>query len=224
MWEPFTEGARRAIVLGHEEAAALGHAFIGSEHILLGVARQGGSVSARALEKRKVSVDGLREQITALKPAGDAIEPPDMSFTPHAKRSIEVAFEVARSFRHNFVGEDHLFLALIDLKEATAAGILGSLVPDVPALREEISGLLGQVSRRGIGLLAQAPTPPRFEFRFLSVAAAQLGAADAPDAAALHAHGKEGFQIAAVTALADDYVLITMQRNIAGSDPQFQPM
>ena len=97
MWEPFTERARKAIVLAQEEAQRLGNNYIGTEHLLLGIISEGESVAAKVLENLGISLQKVRSEVEAIVGKGGKPTGQEMVFTPRAKRVIELAFEEARN-------------------------------------------------------------------------------------------------------------------------------
>src|ERR1700739_4275162 len=124
MWEPFTERARRSIVLAQEEAQRLGNNYIGTEHILLGIISEGESPAAKVLETLGVNLAKARQEVEAIIARGAEIVQQEMIFTPPAKRAIELAFEEARQLNHNYVGTEHLLLGLIRQGDGVAKRVL----------------------------------------------------------------------------------------------------
>src|SRR5450432_824060 len=127
MWEPFTERARRSIVLAQEEAQRLGNNYIGTEHILLGIISEGESLAAKVLETLGVNLAKVRAEVEAIVGRGGQTVQQEMVFTPRAKRVIELAFEEARQLNHNYIGTEHLLLGLIREGEGVAARVLTNL-------------------------------------------------------------------------------------------------
>lgn len=152
MWEPFTERARKAIVLAQEEASRLGNNYIGTEHLLLGIISEGESVAAKVLENLGVSLQKVRSEVEAIVGKGSKPTNQEMVFTPRAKRVIELAFEEARSLAHNYIGTEHLLLGLVKEGEGVAARVLSNLGVDPSKIRAEITKLLG---------VETSPAPPR---------------------------------------------------------------
>jgi ATP-dependent Clp protease ATP-binding subunit ClpC len=150
MWEPFTERARRAIVLAQEEAQRLGNNYIGTEHMLLGIISEGESVAAKVLENLGVSVQKVRSEVESIVGKGGQVTQQEMVFTPRAKRVIELAFEEARNLAHNYIGTEHLLLGLVREGEGVAARVLSNLGVDPTKIRAEITKLLG---------IESSPTP-----------------------------------------------------------------
>ena len=135
MWEPFTERARRSIVLAQEEAQRLGNNYIGTEHILLGIISEGESLAAKVLESLGVNLAKVRQEVEAIVGRGGQTVQQEMVFTPRAKRVIELAFEEARQLNHNYIGTEHLLLGLIREGEGVAARVLTNLGVD-PASKD----------------------------------------------------------------------------------------
>lgn len=143
MWEPFTERARRSIVLAQEEAQRLGNNYIGTEHLLLGIISEGESVAAKVLENLGVNLQKVRGEVEAIVGKGSQTTQQEMVFTPRAKRVIELAFEEARALAHNYIGTEHLLLGLVREGEGVAARVLSNLGIDPAKIRSEITKLLG---------------------------------------------------------------------------------
>ncbi len=143
MWEPFTERARRSIVLAQEEAQRLGNNYIGTEHLLLGIISEGESVAAKVLENLGVNLQKVRGEVEAIVGKGSQTTQHEMVFTPRAKRVIELAFEEARALAHNYIGTEHLLLGLVREGEGVAARVLSNLGVDPAKIRAEITKLLG---------------------------------------------------------------------------------
>lgn len=143
MWEPFTERARRAIILAQEEAQRLGNNYIGTEHLLLGIISEGESVAAKVLENLDISLEKVRGEVEAIVGRGSSSARGEMVFTPRAKRVIELAFEEARKLGHNYIGTEHLLLGLVKEQEGVAARVLHSLGVNPQKITEEITKILG---------------------------------------------------------------------------------
>ena len=152
MWEPFTERARKAIVLAQEEAQRLGNNYIGTEHLLLGIISEGESVAAKVLENLGIGLQKVRSEVEAIVGKGSKPTNQEMVFTPRAKRVIELAFEEARNLAHNYIGTEHLLLGLVKEGEGVAARVLSNLGVDPSKVRAEITKLLG---------VETSPTPPK---------------------------------------------------------------
>ena len=152
MWEPFTERARKAIVLAQEEAQRLGNNYIGTEHLLLGIISEGESVAAKVLENLGIGLQKVRSEVEAIVGKGSKPSNQEMVFTPRAKRVIELAFEEARNLAHNYIGTEHLLLGLVKEGEGVAARVLSNLGVDPSKIRAEITKLLG---------VETSPAPPK---------------------------------------------------------------
>ena len=139
MWEPFTERARRSIVLAQEEAQRLGNNYIGTEHLLLGIISEGESVAAKVLENLGINLQKVRGEVEAIVGKGNPISQQEMVFTPRAKRVKELASEEARALAHHHIGTEHLLLGLFREGEGVAARVLFDLGVDPAKLRSELS-------------------------------------------------------------------------------------
>ena len=121
MWQRFTERARRVILLGQEEAGKMNSADVGTEHLLLGLVREDDGVSAQILRAADVTLDKVRAKIEAPINNATSGEP---KLTPHAKRVLEFAADEARRLKHDYIGTEHLLLAILRKKDENAAAIL----------------------------------------------------------------------------------------------------
>ncbi|MCT4566518.1 MAG: ATP-dependent Clp protease ATP-binding subunit [Maledivibacter sp.] len=142
MFDKFTERAQRAIGLAQEEAKRLKHNYIGTEHILLGLLSEGGGVAAKALTNLGIQIDKLRQNIEAMVGVGKE-ESELQGITPRTKRVFELSFEEARKLGHNYVGTEHLLLALIREGEGVAAKAILSMGVDINKVYLEVLKLLG---------------------------------------------------------------------------------
>ncbi|MBU0694805.1 MAG: ATP-dependent Clp protease ATP-binding subunit [Candidatus Omnitrophica bacterium] len=144
MFNRFTERARKVLVLAKEEARRFNHDYIGSEHILLGLVREGEGVACAVLQNLGIDLERLRFEIEKLaSPGSTTLVSGDIPFTPRAKKALELAAEEARSFGHNYIGTEHILLGLAREGEGIASQVLFSLGIDLNKIREEISALLG---------------------------------------------------------------------------------
>src|SRR6516162_10569844 len=159
MWEPFTERARRSIVLAQEEAQRLGNNYIGTEHILLGIISEGESLAAKVLESLGVNLAKVRQEVEAIVGRGGQTVQQEMVFTPRAKRVIELAFEEARQLNHNYIGTEHLLLGLIREGEGVAARVLTNLGVDPAKVRVQTTSLLGAESQTPSKASGKSKTP-----------------------------------------------------------------
>ncbi len=144
MFNRFTERARKVIILAKEEARRFNHDYIGTEHILLGLIREGEGVAAAVLQKLDVSLENIRLEIEKLVQPGPTTQIiGDIPFTPRAKKALELAAEEARSLGHNYIGTEHLLLGLIREGEGIASQVLLNLGMDLNSVRNEVMSLLG---------------------------------------------------------------------------------
>ncbi len=143
MWQRFTERARRVILLGQEEAGKMSSGHVGTEHLLLGLVRENEGVAAQVLQKMGVSLGKVRQEIEAeVQPGADpgSAEP---KLTPKAKRVLELAADEARRMRHNYIGTEHLLLALLREKDGLAATVLRRLGLNLEKARAQVMEYLG---------------------------------------------------------------------------------
>ena len=144
MFNRFTERARKVIILAKEEARRFNHDYIGTEHILLGLIREGEGVAAAVLQKMGVSLENIRLEIEKLVQPGPTTQIiGDIPFTPRAKKALELAAEEARALGHNYIGTEHLLLGLIREGEGVASQVLLNLGLDLERVRNEVMELLG---------------------------------------------------------------------------------
>ena len=144
MFNRFTERARKVILLAKEEAKRFNHDYIGTEHILLGLVREGEGVAAAVLASFGLSSDKIRIEVEKLVQPGPAtVVSGDLPFTPKAKKVIELAMDEARALGHNYIGTEHLLLGLIREGEGVASQVLMNLGLELEKVREEVMNLLG---------------------------------------------------------------------------------
>jgi ATP-dependent Clp protease ATP-binding subunit ClpC len=142
MFERFTDRARRVIVLAQEEARMLNHNYIGTEHLLLGLVREGEGVAAKALEAMDISLNGVREQVQEIIGEGSHAPSGHIPFTPRAKKVLEFSLREALQLGHNYIGTEHILLGLIREGEGVAAQVLGKLGADLGGVRQQVIQLL----------------------------------------------------------------------------------
>ncbi len=161
MFNRFTERARKVIILAKEEARRFNHDYIGTEHILLGLIREGEGVAATVLQKLGLSLENIRLEIEKLVQPGPATQIiGDIPFTPRAKKALELAAEEARALGHNYIGTEHLLLGLIRENEWMASQVLLNLGLDLNSVRNEVMELLGSGSPGfGQGQQGKTKTP-----------------------------------------------------------------
>ncbi|MCM8786898.1 MAG: ATP-dependent Clp protease ATP-binding subunit [Candidatus Omnitrophica bacterium] len=146
MFNRFTERARKILVLAKEEARRFNHDYIGTEHILLGLIREGEGVACAVLQNLGIDLERLRLEVEKLMSVGSsAAVLGDIPFTPRAKKALELAAEEARNLGHNYIGTEHILLGLIREGEGLAAQVLFSFGIDISKVRDEISALLGGI-------------------------------------------------------------------------------
>ncbi len=143
MFGRFTERAQQVLVLSQEEAKRLNHNFIGTEHLLLGLAREGSGIAARALQNMTVDLNRVRQEVERITPKGEKVIQQGISYTPRAKRVVELAIEESQNLGHNYVGTEHLMLGLVREGEGIAAQVLSNLGLDLKRARKEVIQLLG---------------------------------------------------------------------------------
>jgi len=168
MFGRFTEKAERAINYSQESAIALGHNYVGTEHLLLGLVREGTGVAARVLQSQGVTEDKVLKAIEELIGRGQELVQQPLGFTPRTKRVLELSFREARRLGHNFIGTEHLLLGIMKEGESVAVRILMDLGVDpqkllseiVKILKEEAPGATGE-PRNGAGY-GNTPTLNQF--------------------------------------------------------------
>src|SRR3989442_1752276 len=156
VFERFTERARQVVVLAQDEARALKHNYIGTEHILLGLLREEEGLAARVLESLDITVEEVRAQVARIVGQGDEVTTGQIPFTPRAKKVLELALREALSLGHNYIGTEHILLGLVRENEGVAARILLDFDADAEKIRNEIIRMLsGPGRRQGAGTGAQ---------------------------------------------------------------------
>ncbi|HET6944472.1 MAG TPA: ATP-dependent Clp protease ATP-binding subunit [Gaiellaceae bacterium] len=148
MFERFTERARQVVVLAQDEARALKHNYIGTEHILLGLLREEEGLAARVLESLDITVEEVRAQVARIVGQGDEVTSGQIPFTPRAKKVLELALREALSLGHNYIGTEHILLGLVRENEGVAARILLDFDADAEKIRNEIIRMLSGPGRR----------------------------------------------------------------------------
>ena len=142
MFERFTERARRVLVLAQEEARLLNHNYIGTEHILLGLIREGQGVASRALESLGISLEAVRPQVEQIIGRGQQAPSGHIPFTPRAKKVLELSLREAHQLGHNYIGTEHILLGLIREGSGVAAQVLVTLGADLNRTRQQVVQLL----------------------------------------------------------------------------------
>jgi ATP-dependent Clp protease ATP-binding subunit ClpC len=151
VFERFTERARQVVVLAQDEARALKHNYIGTEHILLGLLREEEGLAARVLESLDITVEEVRAQVARIVGQGDEVTTGQIPFTPRAKKVLELALREALSLGHNYIGTEHILLGLVRENEGVAARILLDFDADAEKIRNEIIRMLSGPGRRQAG-------------------------------------------------------------------------
>ena len=142
MFERFTDRARRVVVLAQEEAKQLNHNYIGTEHILLGLIREGDGIAAKALAELSISIDNVRDQVQEIIGQGQTAPTGHIPFTPRAKKVLELSLREALQLGHNYIGTEHILLGLIREGEGVAAQVLVKLGADLTRVRQTVIQLL----------------------------------------------------------------------------------
>lgn len=138
MFERFTDRARRVIVLAQEEARSLKHNYIGTEHLLLGLIREGEGVAAKALASKGVELDATRQQVEEMIGKGSAAPTGHIPFTPHARQVLELSLREALQLGHSYIGTEHVLLGLIREGEGVGTQVLVKMGVDVADLRTSV--------------------------------------------------------------------------------------
>jgi ATP-dependent Clp protease ATP-binding subunit ClpC len=141
MFERFTDRARRVVVLAQEESRLLGHNYIGTEHLLLGLLAEREGVAARALQSLDITLDAAREQVKEIIGPGAQEPRGHIPFTPRAKKILELSLREALKLGSEVIGTEHLLLGLVDEGAGVGAQILDRLGAPAPAVREAVLSL-----------------------------------------------------------------------------------
>jgi ATP-dependent Clp protease ATP-binding subunit ClpC len=163
MFERFTEKAIKVIMLAQEESRRLGHNFVGTEQILLGLIGEGTGVGPKALKALGVTLKDARVEVEKIIGRGSGFVAVEIPFTPRAKRVLELSLEEARQLGHNYIGTEHLLLGLIREGEGVASRVLENLGVDSSKLRGQIIRLLGENSEISTGNTATRSKTPTLE-------------------------------------------------------------
>ncbi|MBI2081668.1 MAG: ATP-dependent Clp protease ATP-binding subunit, partial [candidate division NC10 bacterium] len=176
MFERFTERARKVIILAREEAIRLGHTFVGTEHLLLGLIREGDGLAVAILKKLNVNMAAVKADVEKIVSVGSEVAPAgEIPFTPQAKKVLEYAISEARSLGHNYIGTEHLLLGLIREGEGTASLVLRDFGVTVASAKAQAQELLGEQATKAT---ASARTPALDEFGLDLTALARQGKLD----------------------------------------------
>ncbi len=180
-FEKFSERARRVLSLAQEEAQRFNHNYIGTEHILLGLARETEGVAARVLSNLGVELSKVRSAVEFIIGRGEKAVPGEIGLTPRAKKVIELAVDEARRLNHSYIGTEHLLIGLMREGEGVAAGVLESLGVTLEKARNETSRILSQTmsqQQQGASARAQTRTPVLDQLGIDLTAAARAGKLD----------------------------------------------
>ena len=165
MFERFTEKAIKVIMLAQEEARRLGHNFVGTEQILLGLIGEGTGVAAKVLKSMGVNLKDARIEVEKIIGRGSGFVAVEIPFTPRAKRVLELSLEEARQLGHNYIGTEHLLLGLIREGEGVAARVLENLGVDLTKVRTQVIRMLGETAEVTSGASpGRTKTPTLDEF------------------------------------------------------------
>jgi ATP-dependent Clp protease ATP-binding subunit ClpC len=165
MFERFTEKAIKVIMLAQEEARRLGHNFVGTEQILLGLIGEGTGVAAKVLKSMGVNLKDARIEVEKIIGRGSGFVAVEIPFTPRAKRVLELSLEEARQLGHNYIGTEHLLLGLIREGEGVAARVLENLGVDLSKVRTQVIRMLGETAEVSAGSSqGRTKTPTLDEF------------------------------------------------------------
>ena len=142
MFERFTDRARRVVVLAQEEARMLNHDYIGTEHLLLGLIREGDGYAARALESLGISLDAVRQQVEEIIGQGQQAPSGPVPFTPRAKKVLELSLRESVQLGHNSIGPEHILLGMLREGDGVAAQVLVALGADLNRVRQQVIQLV----------------------------------------------------------------------------------
>ena len=181
-FDKFTERARRVLTLAQEEAQRFNHNYIGTEHLLLGLVREGDGVAAKVLGNLGVELNKVRSAVEFIIGRGDRSTSGEIGLTPRAKKVIELAVDEARRLNHSYIGTEHLLLGLVREGEGIAAGVLESLGVNLERVRAETTRILAQTQPQGQQAATaggrQARTPTLDQLGVDLTAAARAGQLD----------------------------------------------
>jgi ATP-dependent Clp protease ATP-binding subunit ClpC len=159
MFERFSDEARRTVVLAQEEAKRLNHNYIGTEHILLGLLRDGENVAAKTLQALGITLEAVRQQVEEIIGRGNNDPSGHIPFTPRAKRVLELSLREAISFHNEYIGPEHILLGLLREGEGVAAQVLVRLGANLNRVRLQVVQLLVQEGEAIDVQIAESETP-----------------------------------------------------------------
>jgi ATP-dependent Clp protease ATP-binding subunit ClpC len=156
----FTEPARQVVVLAQDEARALHHNYIGTEHLLLGLLREERGVAARALASVDIALEPVRDKVRAIIGEGDDVAPGQIPFTPRAKKVLELGLRESQALNHEFIGTEHLLLGITREEGGVAMRILGELGAGAERIQRETIRMLGGMPPGAMTFGSGRPTFP----------------------------------------------------------------
>ncbi|HET9614400.1 MAG TPA: Clp protease N-terminal domain-containing protein, partial [Candidatus Limnocylindrales bacterium] len=160
-FDKFTDRARKVLTLAQDEAQRFNHNYIGTEHLLLGLVREGEGVAARVLENMNVELAKVRTAVEFIIGRGDRPVVGEVGLTPRAKRVIELAIDEARRLGHNYIGTEHLLLGLVREGEGVAARVLENMNVELPKVRTAVEFIIGRGDRPVVGEVGLTPRAKR---------------------------------------------------------------
>jgi ATP-dependent Clp protease ATP-binding subunit ClpC len=156
----FTEPARQVVVLAQDEARALRHNYIGTEHLLLGLLREERGLAARALASVDIALEPVRDKVRAIIGEGDDVAPGQIPFTPRAKKVLELGLRESQALNHEFIGTEHLLLGITREEGGVAMRILGELGAGAERIQRETIRMLGGMPPGAMTFGTGKPTFP----------------------------------------------------------------
>ena len=168
MFERFSERARQVVVLAQDEARALGHDYIGTEHLLLGLLREEEGIAARVLESLDITVEEVRAQVVRVVGPGDETPTGQIPFTPRAKKVLELSLREALALGHDYIGTEHVLLGLVRENQGVAARILVDFEADAETVRNDVIRALSGRGPRAVEF--QRVEPPTLRERHVPMA------------------------------------------------------
>jgi ATP-dependent Clp protease ATP-binding subunit ClpC len=160
VFERFSDPSRQVVVLAQDEARALQHNYIGTEHILLGLLREERGAAARVLSSLDLSIEAVRDKVRTIVGEGDEVAAGQIPFTPRAKRVLELGLREAQAMNHDSIGTEHLLLAIAREGDGVAMRILDELGAGGERIRREVNRQLGFGRQPGFSSGASPPPLP----------------------------------------------------------------
>ncbi|HET6702365.1 MAG TPA: Clp protease N-terminal domain-containing protein, partial [Gemmatimonadaceae bacterium] len=162
-FDRFNDRAKRVLALAQDEAIRFNHNYIGTEHLLLGLVREGEGVAARALDSLGVDLSQLRRSVESIIGRGDSTKSPsEITLAPQTKQVINYAIEESRKLGHSHVGTEHLLLGIVRQGESTAAKVLASAGVELEKVRHQVIVALGQQGSAAASARPAAPSGSAF--------------------------------------------------------------